>query len=197
MAFDDDITDLILLKNSAMIAKIFEKIDGLWLEMGTGSGRTARSIIRFLPKDKKLYTFDCFTGLPEDWSIYKKHDFAQDAPQLDFDKAEIIAGLFEDTLPVFVEEHKENIAFLHIDCDLYSSTKTVFKYLKDRIVPGTIIVFDELHGYIKNESVDDNQEARAFLEYTKENNIEYEFFSYTPRGNQAACIIKGTRRENV
>jgi hypothetical protein len=39
------------------------------------------------------------------------------------------------------------IALLHIDCDLYSSTKTIFELLSDRIVPGTVIVFDELVNY--------------------------------------------------
>ena len=37
----------------------------------------------------------------------------------------MVAGLFEDELPGFLARNEEQIAFLHVDCDLYSSTKTV------------------------------------------------------------------------
>jgi hypothetical protein len=36
---------------------------------------------------------------------------------------------------------------MHVDCDLYSSTKTIFDALGSRLQPGTIIVFDELVSY--------------------------------------------------
>ena len=48
-------------------------------------------------------------------------------------------GWFEDTLPAFCEQHPGPIAFLHLDADLYSSTRTVFDLLGDGIVPGTVI----------------------------------------------------------
>lgn len=193
-----DIHNHVHLKNAVASARKLNKVkDGMWLELGTATGTTAKIIMSYLPENKKLYTFDCFTGLPEEWSVHAKHDFAQEPPELDTEKAEIIVGLFEDTLPAFLENHKQKIQFLHVDCDLYSSTKTIFKYLKDRIVPGTIIVFDEVHGHIRNEPTDNNQEARAFLEYVKEENIEYQFFSYTPDGTMAACMIKNKGEKNV
>ena len=67
-------------------------------------------------------------------------------------------------------------------------TKTIFKYLKNRILPGTIIVFDEIHGTIVNQDPEFNDEARAFGEFVKENNVRYKFFSKS-RGNQASCMI--------
>ena len=53
-------------------------------------------------------------------------------------------GWFEDTIDPWKEQNNDWIAYLHIDSDLYSSAKTVLTKLNDRIVPGTLIVFDEL-----------------------------------------------------
>ena len=38
-------------------------------------------------------------------------------------------------------------SFIHIDCDLYSSTKTVLTLLAPAIRTGTVLVFDEWCGY--------------------------------------------------
>jgi len=38
-------------------------------------------------------------------------------------------GLFGDTIPKFLEQHEEPVSFLHVDCDLWSSTVTIFKAL--------------------------------------------------------------------
>ncbi len=56
-------------------------------------------------------------------------------------------GWYDATLPVFVQELQSPVAVLHVDCDLYSSTTTIFKHLQPHIVPGTFVVFDELVGY--------------------------------------------------
>jgi predicted O-methyltransferase YrrM len=172
--------------------------DGLWVEMGTGTGGTAKKIINVMPPERRLHTFDCFKGLPENWHHYKKGTFAQEPPKLDPRRAQIWHGYFEDTLPEFTKEHSENIAFLHIDCDLYSSTKTIFHHLRDQIVPGTIIVFDEIHGHPSFEE----GEWRAFVDYARENDIYFCFFARLDSpvtgatgerihmvGNQAACEI--------
>ena len=51
---------------------------------------------------------------------------------------EFVVGWFEETLPKFLE--KEPIAFMNIDCDIYSATATIFENLGHLIVPGTVIV---------------------------------------------------------
>ena len=56
-------------------------------------------------------------------------------------------GLFSETLPVFVSALHEDVTFLHVDCDLYSSTKDIFVNLGDRVKSGTVIVFDEYMNY--------------------------------------------------
>jgi hypothetical protein len=59
----------------------------------------------------------------------------------------LIKGWFDQTLPPFLEKHPAPVSFLHVDCDLYSSTKTIFDSLRTRFRPGTVIVFDEYFNY--------------------------------------------------
>ena len=79
---------------------------------------------RTVAGDRTVAGFDVFTGLPETWRTgFPAGEFAQEPP--DIPGATVVAGLFEDTLPAFLAETDEAIAFVHVDCDLYSSTKTV------------------------------------------------------------------------
>lgn len=58
----------------------------------------------------------------------------------------LIEGWFDDTLPQFIKDHSEDCSFIHVDCDVYSSTKTIFQFLNNKI-KNTIIVFDEFFNY--------------------------------------------------
>jgi predicted O-methyltransferase YrrM len=71
---------------------------------------------------------------------------------------ELVIGEFEETLAAFLVEHPDDAALIHIDCDLYSSTKTVLEHLTPRIMPGTVIVLDEFW-------IVTDQEQRAFNEW--------------------------------
>jgi len=55
----------------------------------------------------------------------------------------LVKGRFDQSLPVFLREHSEHVAFIHMDCDLYASARTVLDLIKDRLVPGTTIVLDD------------------------------------------------------
>lgn len=68
-------------------------------------------------------------------------------------------------------KEKRPIGLLHIDCDIYSSTKTVFNLLKDRLVPGSVIVFDELINYPAYRK----HELKAFFEVIAETKKSFEW----------------------
>lgn len=136
--------------------------DGLWLEFGVGSGHTLNLICEYRLQGT-VYGFDSFEGLPSDWRPeFPKGAFKQPSlPQVK-SNATLIKGLFEDTIPQFIAaQTQQYISLLHIDCDLYSSTKTVFSYLGARLTKGSIIVFDELIGYPGFEE----HELKAFYEF--------------------------------
>ena len=54
------------------------------------------------------------------------------------ENVELHKGWFNESLPPFLEQHPGPVAFIHVDCDLYSSTKTLLDLLAPRIRPGTV-----------------------------------------------------------
>ena len=66
---------------------------------------------------------------------------------------------------------------MYIDSDLYSSAKTILEALTDRIVQGTIIVFDEYFNYPNWK----NHEFKAFKQFTNKENVLYEYLAFTSK----------------
>lgn len=167
------------------ISKIL--IDGLVLEFGVYKGETINFIAKLL-KDKVVYGFDSFEGLPETWRFgFEKGTFyINGLPKVE-NNVKLIKGWFEDSLPTFMKEFdNKTIAFLHIDCDLYSSTKAIFENLRNNIVPGTIIVFDEYFNYPGWE----NGENKAFMEFIEESKLQFEYIGFVKFHEQVAVRIK-------
>jgi len=150
---------------------------GLYCEFGVGDGITIRQLAELRP-DRIFHGFDSFFGLPEDGgrNEWKKGSFTRNGvPPLVPPNVQLHIGMFAETIPPFLKEHPEPIAFLHIDCDLYSSTKTVLTLMAPRIQPGTLIQFDE---YLLTNSGDEPweplAEAKAFWEFREETGKEAE-----------------------
>jgi hypothetical protein len=122
------------------------KIPGLYCEFGVFEGVTINHIAR--RSGATVYGFDSFEGLPEDWRAgFETSTFKVSRLPKVASNVTLCKGWFNESLPGFLKSHPEQIAFLHIDCDLYSSTKTIFELLALRIRPGTVIQFDEFFNY--------------------------------------------------
>ena len=162
-----------------------EAIPGLVLEFGVATGYTLNCIADNFP-NQTVYGFDWFQGLPEDWrSDHRKGHFACAVPTVR-DNAELIIGLFEDTLPKFVQDHTEPTAsFIHLDADLYSSTVTILNNMESRIVKGTILLFDELE-YPGNYK---DHEYKAFREFLERTGHVVEYFGTRGRETVAFRIV--------
>lgn len=147
------------------------------LEFGVKGGITFRQLRESLNLNFNLFGFDSFQGLPEDWegTTCKKGDMSTGGKIPEIPNTVIYPGWFKDTLQEY-KKVAEPIALLHIDCDLYSSTKEVLYELKNYIVSGTIIVFDEW--YYNWFDLEENRqgEQKAFIEWANEFNIKYEVF---------------------
>jgi hypothetical protein len=165
------------------------------LEFGVASGTSLNWITReinsaFPNKRFTVRGFDTFTGLPEDWISFKKDmvipkgGFNNNGIVLELtvdvkekNDVDFYVGLFEDTIPKYIEKEAQPIAFLHVDSDLYSSAKTILYSLKDYIVPGTVIRFDEWVYW--NDQRYNDHEQRLFYEWALDFNVKYEFFKDT------------------
>ena len=123
--------------------------EGVYLEFGVFQGDSMRMAGGMFPA-RKLYGFDSFEGFPTDgrpdWDVDFSVASLPEVPE----NCTLIKGWFDETLPAFLERNEGLKAdFVNIDCDIYSSTKTVFDNLlkHDVMRPGTIIYFDELLNY--------------------------------------------------
>ncbi len=141
---------------------------GLALEFGVATGTTLQIIADVVAGDRTVVGFDTFTGLPETWrTFFPAGEFAQ--PELPtVPGAELVVGLFEDELPGFLARNDERVAFLHVDCDLYSSTKTVLDLLGDRLAPDAVLLFDEFFNYPGWQ----HHEYRAWTEFLAEDRTQ-------------------------
>lgn len=159
-------------------------IEGTVLEFGVRSGTSVRQIAALV--DQEVHGFDSFEGLPETWHENPQGLYSTDGELPKVPENVILhKGWFEDTLPKFLEDFSGPVRFLNIDCDLYSSTKTVLEYLSEHICRGTVIVFDE---YIGNKHWCED-EFKAFQEAVSKFNWNYEYLCFSFFTKQVAVRI--------
>lgn len=159
-------------------------LGGMILEFGVYQANTVRFIAAFVP-DRTVYGFDSFDGLPETWRPgFEKGTFALETPPAVPDNVGLVQGLFEESLPGFLRTHAGPVAFIHVDCDLYSSAKYVLSSLAERIMPGTVILFDEFYNYVGWKE----GEFRAFSEFIAETGRPFAWLGYGRE--QVAVVMK-------
>jgi hypothetical protein len=152
---------------------------GLWLEFGVRDGVSAKFFAPFAKKfsqNNKLYGFDSFEGIRNDWSSIDEPigSFSLNAnPPSKINDCEFIIGWVENTLEKFLIDHQEVVSFAHFDFDVYEPTKYALKAIYPRLIPGSIIMFDEFHGYPGWQQ----HEKRALEEVIPKEKYEFIAFS--------------------
>jgi hypothetical protein len=152
---------------------------GAFLEFGSDSGRSTRLIETFFlshPADYSqslVYGFDSFLGLPEDWREGFPVGYFQRGgvpPYPETDHIRWVIGSFDSTVASFLASLAFSsipISFMHIDCDLYSSTSIILSSLlqhSEQLIPTgscLILLFNELIDY----STYEDHEIKAFYEF--------------------------------
>lgn len=172
-------------------------LKGAYIELGVTTGKTI-NFIAALNSQKNIYGFDSFLGNPEDYEKdghkYSKGTFGLKDPTETppvLNNVKLIQGTFDETLPYFVKKylHGEPIAFLHVDCDIYSSTSTALQILGPYIVPGTIILFDDFYGYADYEKF----EFKALMEFLDQYGYDAEYIAYNTFFEGVAVRIKNRK----
>tara|TARA_Y100001968_G_C19252885_1_gene665361 strand:+ start:36 stop:782 length:747 start_codon:yes stop_codon:yes gene_type:complete len=166
-------------------------IDGLKLEFGVFQGESLNYIASSNP-EWFVYGFDSFDGLPESWGFggHKGLFKVKSIPKVR-KNVKLYKGLFKDSIITFLNNLRysntlSKISFLHIDVDLYSSTKTIFDLIGDLICEGTIIVFDDYFNYVNWQ----NNEFLAFQEFILSKSLTYNYLSYNEIGCSVAVLIQ-------
>jgi predicted O-methyltransferase YrrM len=160
--------------------------EGLILEFGVNRGDSIRWIADEVAP-RQVHGFDSFAGLPDGGggTFWHKHQFDQGSrlPKVP-SNVMLHQGWFSDTLPSFLSSQSEQtVGFVHIDCDLYESTRDIFEILEPYFVPGTVIVFDEYYN-VPNWR---QHEYRAFLEFRERAKFDHEYIGFSVQ--QASAVL--------
>jgi hypothetical protein len=172
-------------KHPALVRYALQQADknGLTLEFGVGRGKSIRWIAA--QSEGAVHGFDSFEGIQEHWNGNPIGAFAQKKMPKVPDNVEFHVGYFDATLPGFLTTHADPVAFLHVDCDLYSSTVTIFDALADRLQPGAIVLFDEYYNFHQWQQ----HEFKAFQEFVSRSGVRYEYIAFSVTGQQVAVRI--------
>ncbi len=160
--------------------------DGLVLEFGVASGTSINVIAD--ATERSVFGFDSFEGLPWAWggALELTGAFSKKGAEPKVrSNVELVKGLFSDTIAPFAADHLGQIALLHVDCDLYRSTVDILDGLGDRLVAGSVILFDEYLNYPGWR----HHEYKAWQEFVKARSVTYEYLAFSARDGKALVKI--------
>ena len=180
-------------------------VHGSIFDFGTRWGQNAaiftalRGIYEPFNRHRRVIACDTFTGFPsvspEDGSqdmmrpgnlavsdeypnylekLLKCHE--KDNPAGHISKTDVIIGDVSVELPAYMKRKPETIvAMAYFDLDIYEPTKTCLEIIKDRLVKGSIVAFDELNDH------DSPGETIALAETVGLRNIRLQRSPFTSR----------------
>jgi hypothetical protein len=185
-----------------LFASAFERLrtvgtTGDYVEFGVYRGASFmtnwRLAQRYGFRDMRFFAFDSFTGLPEEegpiwkFGMYScsKERFMNVIRKAgaDLNRVTAVEGIFSETLTprTKLKYGLRKAAFVHVDCDLYTSTKQVLGFITDLIGHGTVLAFDDWQCFEGNEQAG---EPKAFGEWPPNAQFEELYSS----GQQRAFI---------
>jgi hypothetical protein len=127
------------------------KLDGAFVECGTGRGFMASGICDYLGwSDRPFYLFDTFLpSAPESHGAY--YATSQDAPAENFHEwpgVELVVGRIPDTLATV---SIERVAFLHVDMNNPDAEEAAVRHFWPGLVPNAAMIYDD-YGFPNFES---------------------------------------------
>jgi len=144
--------------NQFLIMKYFvNRLEpGDFIEFGSYKGGNAiflAILAKIFGYESKIYACDTFEGMPEtnqSIDMHNEGDFSdanyeilQDyIAQFKLDNLVLVKGLFEDSLKK-PEMQNLHFRYAHIDCDIESACDVSYAYVRDKMVKGGYIIFDD------------------------------------------------------
>jgi O-methyltransferase len=134
------------------LAKQAINVPGDFLEVGVWRGGTASLIAKACQNSgKKVYLADTFLGVVKASSAdgwYKGGEHADTTPRIveellgsvGLNNFKLLTGIFPDDTAHLIHG---NLAFIHIDVDVYKSAKDIFDWAFPKLSPGGIVVVDD------------------------------------------------------
>ena len=126
------------------------------VEFGSYKGGNAlfmAYVVAQLYPGRKVFALDTFAGMPAtesaidahaagDFQDVDLHELREFAEREGVRNVEFVKGLFQETGPS-VLDRVGSIVLAHIDCDIYSAVAFSYDLVKNFMVPGGYVVFDD------------------------------------------------------
>ena len=144
-----------------------------WCEFGVGEGESLDWFLLNKPAGNAMFGFDTFEGIPEPWLGHPAGHWKSEPYQSNRADLEIVRAPFEASLSDAALRTRlaRGIGLMHVDCDLYSSTRTVLEGTREFLRPDTVVIFDEFYGYGGWQQC----EAGAFREFVEAEKVSFEY----------------------
>jgi len=185
----------------------YEQVPGDIVEFGVFSGISLALLAQGHQFDTKGMTrrvagFDSFDGLPPSdeeharWTVgacatnHGSHPILPSGARVTPDitrelfalcglpAPDLHVGLFEHTVRSVVPARHRAVAVVHMDCDLYESTKTALEGIAPALQDGTVLLFDDWFHYRGNPCKGEARAFREFLEHHPEwQSVHYRSYS--------------------
>ncbi len=159
------------------LAKRCTFLEGNFAELGVYKGAGSRILYEASGKTKNIFAFDTFEGLPQTDSkkdpFWKKGDLKETSYEevklfLHEDSFKLIKGYFPESTHSIPDGTK--YSFVHIDADIYKSTKDACEYFYPKMVQDGIILFDD-YLYLSCSSI--KEVVDSFFKDKKEKPIPF------------------------
>jgi len=155
------------------IVKTQVSFEGDMAEVGVYQGGSAKLICE-AKKEKTLYLFDTFTGLPklsdDDTHFGEKYWYENQFSNTSVDSIKKLLDAYENVQIIKGEFPKsgeeitdKKFCFVHLDVDLYKSTIDSLRFFFPKMISGGIILMHDYH----SDGI-----QKAFREFKNENDIQ-------------------------
>jgi hypothetical protein len=200
-----------LFMGIARFCHINRPIKGSYLEFGCHGAHTMRLAWDCFHHlfDWHYVAFDSFEGLPEiakidEMKIWEKgklktteEEFLRVVTRhgLPRERLTLVKGFYDQTLTDDLRRRllPQKAAVVYVDCDLYTSTVEVLRFVKDLLQLGTILVFDDWNCFHGDP---DRGERLAFCEF-REAHPELVFEEFVSTNEAKSFIYLGTKSERA
>ena len=186
------------------------RIDGDYLEFGSGSHvRSFRLAYKYRELEyprPRLFAFDSFAGLPAPEGVDVHPQWTEGAMAISLEEFhrrmrgvkarrkdyEVVPGFYADTIEKAAPRDYgiKHAAMVFVDCDLHASAASVLRFVRDVLVDGSIIAFDDWYCFNGDP---DRGEQRAFREF-RTRARELRFAEYLSFGWHGKSFIAHRRR---
>jgi len=173
--------DIYRLYELFYLAKSVSALKGDFLEVGVAAGGSGVMLVRIIKSmnvEKKIFLADTFTGVVNTSikdTAYQDgmHSFKEDVVINLLEKFECINNsiILKGIFPKENYQHFDNnsLCFVHIDVDVYQSTKDVLEFVNNKVVKNGLIIIDD-YGFAGCEGA-----TQAVTDFIKVNQKQFAF----------------------